>query len=132
MDENLHSIAGAGLFNILVREREYSSYELKILHDQIYEIVDCAVEHETQISKMIFEKGPIDNITYDQLVSFGYNRANICLQQLNMTPKYKPKDTVIADYFYTGINNYQYNDFFSGIGREYQRDWDEESFIWKV
>jgi hypothetical protein len=25
-----------------------------------------------------------------------------------------------------------FNDFFSGIGREYVRDWDEESFEWRT
>ena len=35
----------------------------------------------------------------------------------------------IADWFYDGINNYQFIDFFSGgAGREYQRDWDEDGF----
>jgi ribonucleoside-diphosphate reductase beta chain len=29
-----------------------------------------------------------------------------------------------------GINNYQFVDFFQGIGREYNRNWDEDAFVW--
>ena len=36
----------------------------------------------------------------------------------------------IADWFYDGINAYQMNDFFTGVGREYNRNWDEKGFNW--
>jgi ribonucleotide reductase beta subunit family protein with ferritin-like domain len=43
---------------------------------------------------------------------------------------YEVKYNPIADWFYNGLNNYQFVDFFSGQGREYQRNWDSERFVW--
>jgi ribonucleoside-diphosphate reductase beta chain len=40
--------------------------------------------------------------------------------------KYNP----IADWFYDGINGYSFNDFFSGIGNQYHREWDASEFVW--
>jgi hypothetical protein len=37
----------------------------------------------------------------------------------------------ISEWFYKGINDYQFNDFFSGTGNQYHRNWDETAFVWK-
>lgn len=36
----------------------------------------------------------------------------------------------IAEWFYDGINNFQFNDFFSGVGASYNRSWVESEFEW--
>lgn len=36
----------------------------------------------------------------------------------------------IAEWFYDGINNFQFNDFFSGVGASYNRSWIESEFEW--
>jgi hypothetical protein len=36
----------------------------------------------------------------------------------------------VSGWFYKGINDFVFNDFFSGMGREYNRNWNEESFNW--
>jgi hypothetical protein len=40
--------------------------------------------------------------------------------------KYNP----ISDWFYDGISGFQFNDFFSGVGSQYNREWDSDGFVW--
>jgi ribonucleotide reductase beta subunit family protein with ferritin-like domain len=124
-DENLHSMAGAYVYRH-IRELDDVS--------PIYEIAQQIYEHENQIIDMIFEKGEIEGITATDLKLFVQSRIAICLQNLWIDPKHwavaDGEFNPIANWFYTGINNFQYNDFFSGQGREYTRDWKEQEFIW--
>jgi ribonucleotide reductase beta subunit family protein with ferritin-like domain len=79
---------------------------------------------------MIFEKGHIDGITPKQMQHFVESRLNMCLRQLGYQNIYKVDYNPIADWFYDGINGYQFNDFFSGIGSSYNRSWSESEFVW--
>lgn len=129
-DENLHSVAGAWCFKLKKNQMNLSEAEEMIVHERI---VDCAMtlyEHEKQIAKMIFEKGKIEGITETQLVHFVESRINECMQQLGYQKLFEVKYNPIAEYFYKGINNYSFNDFFSGLGNQYHRDWDESAFVW--
>ena len=100
------------------------------LHDKVLTCAMTLYEHEKEIVKMIFEKGKIDGITEVQLVNFVESRINECLLQLGYPKLFVVKYNPIAEYFYSGINNYTFNDFFSGMGREYSRNWDESAFTW--
>jgi hypothetical protein len=53
------------------------------------------------------------------------------LKELGYEKEYDVKYNPISSWFYSGINKFQYNDFFSGVGREYNRNWDETGFKWK-
>ncbi|AHK11438.1 RnR beta subunit [Shewanella sp. phage 1/40] len=129
-DENLHSIGGAALCNQLVKEQELTTKELESFHKKVYDVAEKIKEHEFRIVEMFFEKGTMDGISSTQMKHFVESRINTCLQQLNMKKLYDVKYNPVADWFYKGINNYQFNDFFSGVGREYQRDWDADGFSW--
>jgi hypothetical protein len=61
---------------------------------------------------------------------FSLSRINNCLIELDCEPLEVVTYNPIAEWFYKGINNYQLNDFFQGVGREYQRDWNKLGFIW--
>lgn len=130
-DENLHSIGGAALCLDLKRELEYTEEEEKLFGEEVYSLCDKVREHEYRIVDMLFEKGSMDGITDIQMKHFVDSRINTCLQQLGLKSKYEVKYNPIADWFYKGINNYQFNDFFSGIGREYKRGWKESEFKWR-
>jgi ribonucleotide reductase beta subunit family protein with ferritin-like domain len=130
-DENLHSIGGASLCRDLKRELEYTEEEELEFEHEVYSLCDIVRDHEYRIIDMIFEKGKMDGITDIQMKHFVDSRINTCLQQLGLNRLYDVKYNPIAEWFYKGINNYQFNDFFSGIGREYQRNWDESKFIWR-
>lgn len=130
-DENLHSVGGAMLCNQLVKELEYTPEKMETFTQTVYDMCAQVREHEFRIIDMLFEKGKMDGITDKQMKHFVESRINTCLQQLNMKRLYEVKYNPIADWFYKGINNYQFNDFFSGIGREYQRNWTEEDFTWE-
>jgi ribonucleotide reductase beta subunit family protein with ferritin-like domain len=131
-DENLHAIGGARLVQVALKEQQRTSYELNIWKQAVLEAADQICTHEYQIIDKIFELGSVEGITKGQMYLFVQSRIDLCLQYLGIEPFFKPVENPIAEYFYKGINDYQMNDFFQGVGREYQRDWDKKRFIWKT
>ena len=51
------------------------------------------------------------------------------LTNLGLKPLYQVKYNPIAEWFYGGLNKFQYNDFFTSVGREYTRDWNADGFV---
>lgn len=132
-DENLHSVAGAWLYRT-VRD------ELKLIEDQLAKlkqrILDCAMtvyEHEKRIIDMIFEEGAIHGCEKDDLKAFVKKRINLCLGELEIEPLFPGVETenTIDEWFYKSINDFQFNDFFSGVGNQYNRNWEKAGFVWK-
>jgi ribonucleoside-diphosphate reductase beta chain len=139
VDENMHSEGGAALFKqhkqeLLEHEKNKGvddNLAESYLKSRLIDIASKIREHEYRIIDMIFEKGKIDGITDVQLKHFVDSRLNVCMVNLGYEKIYDVKYNPIADWFYNGLNNYQFVDFFSGQGREYQRNWDSERFVWK-
>lgn len=130
-DEHLHSIGGAGLVNIALKEQGRTEAELKYFREVVLAAAELIFEHECAIIDKTFEKGKHEGVTPVTMKHFVESRINTCLEQLHIPKMYQVKYNPIADWFYRGINNYQMNDFFQGIGREYTRDWKPEGFVWK-
>lgn len=130
-DENIHAEAGAWLFRQHKSEIELTEEQEKELQILILEIAQTIYEHEARIIEMFFEKGRIIGITDLQLNRFVQSRLNLCLQNLGYEEYYEIPANPIAEWFYKGINQLQFNDFFTGIGSSYNRDWEEEGFTWK-
>jgi ribonucleoside-diphosphate reductase beta chain len=136
-DENLHSAGGAWAFKYkleqLKQELSSEAFELhkSAIESQVRLVAQKLYEHECQIIAKLFEQGEIKGITAHQLENFVQSRINECLKQLGFAKEYDVQYNPIAEYFYKGINNYQFNDFFSGQGREYNRNWDQSGFVWK-
>lgn len=130
-DENLHSMAGAWLFKQVMSELGLTQDQKDELHTVIMSIALKISEHEGRIIDMIFEEGEITGINADQMKEFVKSRLNICLNQLGYDSLFKVGENPIAEWFYKGINDYQFNDFFSGIGNQYNRNWDKAGFKWK-
>lgn len=129
-DENLHSLAGAWVFNKLFEESKLSNAQAMDLFNKVYAMAGKLYEHECRIIDMIFERGEIQGITPGDLKDFAASRINLCLQQLGYDPVLDVYDNPVAGWFYKAINSYVYNDFFSGMGSQYHRDWDEDAFVW--
>lgn len=127
-DEALHSQGSAWAFRHMTKG--YSKEQMQNILERILEVQAKLYEHECQIIKMLFEKGNIEGITAHQLENFVQSRINECMKQLGFDKVYDIKYNPIASWFYKGINDYQFNDFFSGQGREYNRNWDELGFVW--
>lgn len=133
-DENLHCLGGAWIYNQLKKEMQ----EAGLRNDEYYEKIEKTVqevaqkiyEHECRIVDMIFEKGQMDGITDVQMKRFIESRINLCLRNLNIKPIFESTYNPIADWFYDGINAYQMNDFFTGVGNSYNRNWSEGGFEW--
>lgn len=134
-DESCHSQAGAWAFkyklDVLKNSGKVNTEYVERIEITIRELVHKVLEHEKQIITMLFEKGDIKGITAHQLENFVMSRLNTCLNQLGFEKEFDVKYDPISSWFYKGINDYQFNDFFSGQGREYNRNWDEMAFTWK-
>lgn len=130
-DENIHSVAGAWSFKYLKSQRKLTTEQATELEQKIRKVVGTIYEHECQIIAKLFEKGDIKGITAHQLECFVQSRLNECLKELDYEKEYDVKYNPIAAWFYDGINKFQFNDFFSGQGREYNRNWDQSGFVWK-
>lgn len=130
-DENIHSVAGAWSFKYLKGLRNLSTEQETDLEQKIRCVVQLIYEHECQIIAKLFEKGDIRGITAHQLECFVQSRLNECLKELGYKKEYEVKYNPISEWFYDGINKFQFNDFFSGQGREYNRNWDQSGFVWK-
>jgi len=127
-DESLHHELGAWLFRQLRDEEGAGQGRLDALKTRIDEAADHILEHETRIIEMIFEKGEIEGIDFDQLTTFVKSRLNLCYEYLDFKPRYEIGDNPIAEWFYRGINAQQFGDFFNGTQNEYNRNFDEDGF----
>lgn len=78
----------------------------------------------------IFEKGRIEGITDVQMKHFIDSRINLVMRNLGLDNLHEVKYNPISEWFYDGINAYVFNDFFSGVGNQYSREWDEGGFEW--
>lgn len=129
-DENLHSEAGAWLFKTLKAEMEELGISTEYIKESLVEAAMQIYQHECRIIDMIFEKGKIPGITDLQLKRFVESRLNLCMRNLGFNNIFEVNYNPIAEWFYRGINNFQFNDFFSGMGNQYNRTWDESEFKW--
>jgi len=130
-DENLHAIGGAALVRQALKEQGRTEYEMVQFRQAVREAIEVIYQHEKAINAKLFEKGNVDGVTLIQLDHFSESRLNLCADNVGVERNYQVKYNPIADWFYKGINDYQMNDFFQGVGREYQRDWSKERFIYK-
>ena len=132
-DENLHALGGAWLYNTLKSELDHimpTSDGFSKVEAKLIKAAKKIYEHEEKIIDMLFEKGNMEGITPVQMKNFVQSRINICLKNLDIKPIFEVTYNPIASWFYDGINSYQMNDFFSGIGNQYTRNWNEKSFAW--
>lgn len=126
-DEALHSEASAWLFRTYCQENDVPK---EAILPEILEIAQSVREHEYAIVDKIFEKGRIEGITDVQMKHFIDSRINLVMRNLGLDNLHEVKYNPIADWFYDGINAYVFNDFFSGVGNQYSREWDEGGFEW--
>lgn len=128
-DENLHSKATAYAFQ--VKSKKLSPDELNVVREKLLVVADLLLQHEQAIIAKLFSKGRIEGITAHQLENFVKSRINECFKDMGLKKVYEIGNNEIAKWFYKGINDYHFNDFFSGAGSEYHRNWDETAFVWK-
>lgn len=133
-DENIHSLFGAASYRILRREIEETGYmsqdELRATDAAIYDAAEVIREHEFKIIDKIFSKGSIRGITSQQLKNFVEHRIDLCLENLGLAPIFLPESNPIADWFYDDINAFKLHDFFNSTGSQYQRNYNENEFVW--
>lgn len=130
IDEGLHQQAGAYLFKTVLKEMKIKGENIDLLKGKIETVAGKILEHEERIVDMFFEKGPLRGVTAEQLKSFAASRVNICLNDLGLDPCFEVLDKTVEGWFYPGMTSFQQVDFFTGVGREYQRGWDERAFEW--
>lgn len=128
-DESLHQEASAYAFR--KKSKDLSKEQLSELEVKLRKVAETIYDHESKINALLFSKGGIEGITEHQLNCFAKSRLNHCMKDLGFAQIYDVPYNPISSWFYKGINDYQFNDFFSGGGREYNRNWDENGFTWK-
>lgn len=127
-DEALHAKATAYAFKEkYVKLDEGNAF---VVHTKLRVTAQKILDHEIQIIAKLFEKGKIPGITAHQLENFVKSRINVCFSDMGLPAVYEVTYDPISEYFYKGINDYQFNDFFAGVGREYNRNWNEDGFTW--
>lgn len=124
-DEGLHSDASAWLYRTYHEEQGLAPNSFTAIR-----MAQIVREHEHAIVDKIFEKGAIDGITDVQMKHFVDSRINVVLRNLGFKNLYEVKYNPIGDWFYKGMGDFVSNDFFSGQGREYKRDWSEGELSW--
>lgn len=133
-DENLHCEGGAWLYKQLKAEKialgSFTQADEERLSQSLTEAARSIAEHEFRIVDMIFEKGDMEGITANQMKAFVKSRVNLCLERLGLEPIFEIFNNVIGDWFYDNINAPQFNDFFTGVGSSYNRNWNETGFKW--
>lgn len=135
-DENLHCEGGAWLYHQLMTEKlqagEITEEQVRDTELKILEAAREIANHEFRIVDMIFEKGGMEGITKDSMKTFIKSRVDLCLSKLGIEPLFNvEEDNPIADWFYTDINAVQLHDFFTGIGNQYNRSWDQSKLTWR-
>lgn len=125
-DESLHSNAGCWLFNTFVKE--YDLYKKQEFKDVIYEAGRLTVELEHNFIDKCFEKGPIENVTPEQLKEFIKYRTNLKLKQLNLKQLFKINKELIEQFTWFDVltSGVEHADFFALRPSEYnktKRNW---------
>lgn len=128
-DEALHSEAGAWSFKSLLEESKLEKYKEYSIKNSIREAAQRIKEHEFLIIDKIFEKGTILGISKESMKQFVEHRISLCLRNLGVDVE-EILSGPIGEWFYKDINDFKFNDFFAGVGKEYRRDWDEKRFTW--
>lgn len=131
-DESLHHKAGAWAFKFKKSKVSLTENQEKELENKVREIASVIAEHEKELNSITFLKGNIEGITKQQCDNFSESRLDECLLDLGYNKQFNVEYNPIKDWFYKGINDYQFNDFFVGTGREYNRGWSSEDFKWSL
>ena len=131
-DENIHAMASAWCFRLITKNM--GEKEKDILGGKIIDIAHTIYDQECCIIDMIFEKGEIEGFPKEDMKVFVRSRINLMLDYLGLLPIYDATDekNPIASWFYKALADYSYNDFFSGMGNQYHRDWDATGFVWSL
>lgn len=127
-DEAMHAEGGAYAFREAVKQSKNSPSYIEEVYEKIYEAATKIRQHEYRIINKIFERGEIKGISSESLKQFVAHRISVCLTALGITAAVRDAGPV-GDWFYKDINDYKFNDFFAGQGREYTRNWDEKGFV---
>lgn len=126
-DENIHHEAGAWLFRTYCEENHIDK---KWMEQRVKQAAKALVEHEHRIVDLLFSHGDIEGITSDSMKAFVNSRANICLSNLGYDKLFDEEGDKISEWFYLGISSAVINDFFSRVGNQYNRKWNEKGFTW--
>jgi ribonucleoside-diphosphate reductase beta chain len=133
-DENLHAEAGAWLFRTLLDEMNgkhlLTSNMVDEIANSLFSIAKTIYEHEARIIDMIFEEGPIEGLDPEDMKTFVKSRINLCMRNLALPEPFKIESNPVADWFYKGVNSYQFGDFFVGVQNEYNRNASADDFEW--
>lgn len=127
-DEAMHAEGGAYAFREGLAQSKISKVAREYLFEELLDASSVIRAHEYAIIDKIFEKGEIRGISKLSLKQFVNHRICAVLVSLGVIDEMGDAGP-IGEWFYKDINDYKFNDFFAGQGREYTRNWDEKGFV---
>jgi ribonucleoside-diphosphate reductase beta chain len=126
-DENIHHEGSSWLFRTYMEENKLDKVWMR---DRVYQAAKALVEHEHRIVDLLFSQGDIEGINATAMKAFVNARANICLSNLGFDVLFDETGDTISEWFYLGISTSTIHDFFSRVGNQYKRNWNEKGFTW--
>lgn len=126
-DENIHHEAGSWLFRVYCDENKVDKAWMR---SRVTEAAKALVEHEHRIVDLLFSHGEIEGITAKGMKAFVNARANVCLSNLGFDAVFDETGDNISEWFYLGISTATIHDFFTKVGNQYNRKWNEKGFTW--
>lgn len=125
-DENFHAMGGAYAYQALRKESNLSVMRNVENEEAIYQAMLQLQQHEEQIIDMMHEQGD-PGLSKEAMKQFSRHRLVHCFNNLDPVDKVIDNGPgPIGKWFYKNINDFKFNDFFAGVGREYKRNWDFE------
>lgn len=126
-DENFHSQASAGLFNVCRKERmeagNHTEEDEKKLIRAIRKMAKMVHQHELRINDLLFAKEGNRVVKKAELNIFLEDRINIVLGRLGLAPMFKHPPGEISTWFYQQLNSVKIPDFFAATQLQYTRNW---------
>lgn len=125
-DENFHSLGGAYSYQALRNESNLTAMRNAENEELIFSAMLKIQEHEEKIIDMMHAKGD-PGLSKEAMKQFSWHRLVHCYENLDPIGHIADNGPgPIGKWFYKNINDFKFNDFFAGVGREYRRDWSFE------
>jgi len=130
IDEELHLKGASLLFQMLLRQAEFTESELSVLLTKVRKLGIGVAEHEEAIISLIFKGGEVPSINSENLKYFMQSRVDLVNQNLLGDAIYIPTNTIVADSFYKNIQSPTIVDYFVRTNTAYSRHWNKSKLAW--
>jgi len=120
-EEDVHSMAGSWLFNILMEENKA---DIGDITQELTEVAENLVDVECGIIDSVFSKGSVKDITSTQLKNFVKSRMDKKLKDIGVGKIYNINYNPVDKWFTAMVSSPALTDFFATNSTSYTHNWD--------